>query len=135
MSAEYPDLFDAVSEKYEAQGFEALGENDQIVYSIWWLEAEVNNGGFYQYFWNSSGDHAEVALRSLKKIGATKTASLLEQAIEVAFEGQLSGSHFKRQEELEVNEDTKMKELEVLDLEFYEYTEDIIQKVNDYVHK
>ena len=46
MAAEYPDSYNAVSEKYDSTGFESLNEKEQAIYTIWWLEAEVNNGGF-----------------------------------------------------------------------------------------
>ena len=46
------------------------------------LEREINNGGFNQYFLNSSGDFAHPTVESLKIIGAHKTAELLQQAID-----------------------------------------------------
>jgi hypothetical protein len=53
----------------------------QIVYSTWVLEGEVNNGGFNQFFVNSSGQFADMALLSLKKLGALQHYVLLEKAI------------------------------------------------------
>ena len=44
------------------------------------LQDEVNNGGFDQYFINSSGDHWVDAIEACKEIGAVKTADLLEKA-------------------------------------------------------
>jgi len=85
MINEYPDSFDLVDDKYKAYGFSTLNEKEKATFTIWWLEAEVNNGGFQQYFWNSAGDHADVALKSLKKIGAYQTATLLEEAIKTSF--------------------------------------------------
>lgn len=38
-----------------------LSKGMQYVYATWWLEGEVNNGGFNQYFYNSSGQFAEEA--------------------------------------------------------------------------
>jgi hypothetical protein len=47
------------------------------------LEREINNGGFDLYFHNSSGRYAVDTIDTLKLIGATKTAKILETAIEV----------------------------------------------------
>jgi len=135
MATEYPDSFDAVSEKYESNGFNVLNEKEQAIYTIWWLEAEVNNGGFHQYFWNSAGDHADAALKSLKNIGALKTASLLERAIEIAFGGDLPASRESRQNQLVIDEDVKMDSLGDLDLVFYEYPEDFYKMLDSYVSK
>lgn len=46
------------------------------------LEREINNGGFNQYFYNSSGDFAHETIASLRTIGANKTADILQQAID-----------------------------------------------------
>jgi hypothetical protein len=67
MATKYPGSYEAVSKKCDAVGFEALSEKEQAIYTMWWLEAEVNNGGFHQYFWNSAGDHTKVALESLSR--------------------------------------------------------------------
>lgn len=135
MATEYPDSFDAVSEKFDSAGFEALSDKEKAIYTIWWLEAEVNNGGFHQYFWNSAGDYAEIALVSLKNIGATKTASLLEKAIDTAFNGELPKSRAERQNQLEIDEDVKMEKLNELDFIFYQYSENFYEMIDTYVAK
>lgn len=133
MAQDYPASYDAVSEKYDAVGFTSLTEKEQVTYTIWWLEAEVNNGGFHQYFWNSAGDHAAIALKSLNNIVATKTASLLQQAIDVAFNGKLPSSRLERQDLLEIDEDSKMERLGELDSEFYEYSENFYKMIDAYM--
>jgi hypothetical protein len=55
----------------------------QMMYSTSLLESEVNNGGFNQFFINSSGEFAEMALASLKLLGATDYYSVLQKAIEI----------------------------------------------------
>jgi hypothetical protein len=61
---------------------EKLTEAQKIFYLNQNLEREVNNGGFHQYFYNSSGDFAGKTVDGLIKIGAVKTASILRNAIE-----------------------------------------------------
>jgi len=46
------------------------------------LDGEVNNGGFAQYFFNSSGNHWKDALSGLAAIGATKHHKIMAEAIE-----------------------------------------------------
>jgi len=128
----YPDSFDAISPKYEQSGFNSLSEKEQLIYVVWWLEAEVNNGGFHQYFWNSAGDYANEALVALEKIGAVTTAKLLKSAMETSFGGPAPKDRLKRQDLLEENEDEKMDQLDELDTEFYNYTDSITDLVNQY---
>lgn len=52
----------------------------QFVYSTWWVEAEVYNGGFNQYFINSAGDLAEIALSGYGEMNLNEYKDLLEKA-------------------------------------------------------
>jgi hypothetical protein len=61
---------------------EKLTEAQKVFYLNQNLEREVNNGGFHQYFYNSSGNFAHETVDALKKIGADKTASILQNSIE-----------------------------------------------------
>jgi len=61
----------------------ALSPGFQTIYATWWLDAEVNNGGFNQYFFNSTGQFAKEALAGLTRLGAAEHAALTRQAIAV----------------------------------------------------
>ena len=52
----------------------------QAIYIIWQVEAEVNNGGFNQFFYNSSAQFAGNMEEAFTTIGATKFASLASRA-------------------------------------------------------
>jgi len=61
-------------------GLASLSPPEQVFVTIWELEAEVNNGGFTQYYTNSAGDHAERAAQSLETIGAPSMAGIVRRA-------------------------------------------------------
>jgi hypothetical protein len=61
----------------------ALPQSVRMVYTTWGVEAEVNNGGFNQYFWNSSRQFAHEALQDFGLIGATGHAALMKRAIAI----------------------------------------------------
>lgn len=58
----------------------SLSKPQQVIYIIWLLEGEVNNGGFNQYYYNSSGQFAKLAPDALKLVGATQFAALTQAA-------------------------------------------------------
>jgi hypothetical protein len=60
-----------------------LSKGFQMVYATWWVEAEVNNGGFNQYFWNPAGQFQNEALEGYKLLGAEEHADLLGEAIKI----------------------------------------------------
>lgn len=79
-------VFDNLSEKLpkdykkEFQAVTSWNKPRQAIYIIWALEGEVNNGGFNQFYFNSSGQFAELAPGALKLVGATKFADLATRA-------------------------------------------------------
>lgn len=60
--------------------YELLSPGRRAVVLLDTLEAEVNNGGFEQYYGNSSGDGAVLAPDSLRLLGLEELAALVERA-------------------------------------------------------
>ena len=54
----------------------------QTIFVTFGLEAEVNNGGYNQYYYNSTGQYYKLAPDALELIGATKYAELTRKADE-----------------------------------------------------
>jgi hypothetical protein len=79
-------IFDNLSEKqpanYEKEYETVMSWNKsrQLIYMIWLLEAEVNNGDYNQFYFNSSGQFYRHLPEALKAIGANKFADLTQQA-------------------------------------------------------
>lgn len=57
-----------------------LSRGQRAVYVTWIVEAEVNNGGFNQFYYNSSGQLADLMVDAFKTIGAPQFADLAGQA-------------------------------------------------------
>jgi hypothetical protein len=68
---------DAAFARYAGTAFDELAEADQTVILVWSLQGEVGNGGFDQFYFNSSGDHAAETVAALERIGAHRTAALV----------------------------------------------------------
>lgn len=52
----------------------------QAIYMIWMLEAEVNNGGYNQFYFNPSGQFYNHLPEALELVGANKFADLTKRA-------------------------------------------------------
>jgi hypothetical protein len=48
----------------------------KVFSALWDIESEVNNGGFSQYFYNSSAESASFVVEALGTIGAPETADI-----------------------------------------------------------
>jgi hypothetical protein len=78
--------FDNLSEKLPAdykKQYETVmswNKSRQAIYMIWALEAEVNNGGYNQFYFNSSGQFYKHLPEALRLVDANKFADLTEKA-------------------------------------------------------
>jgi len=124
-----------ITQKIEQSGFDSLTDAEKNFHYIYWLEAEVNNGGFDQYFFNSAGDHAQDAVGALQAIGANHTAQLLREAMAVFPEGLAPHDRGLRQEQLlEIGEEGE-ELLNGLDSKFYEYNDNLTVLLVAYVRQ
>jgi hypothetical protein len=73
-------IADAAFKRYAKTPFEKLSEVDRTLILVWSLQGEVDNGGFDQFYFNSSGDHAAETVHALRRIGARRTANLVARA-------------------------------------------------------
>jgi len=60
-----------------------LSEPERVVLAVEAMEREVNNGGYGQFFTNSSGEFTGFLVRALELIGCPKVAAISADAIAV----------------------------------------------------
>jgi hypothetical protein len=96
------------------------------------LEAQVNNGGFHQFFFNLSGEYVRETLAALEHIKAPRTQALLERAVAIAYPAGYPLDAADHQEAL-ADYDDVADALEPLDNEFFRYTEPLPDLVNAYL--
>ena len=74
------DLYAKLDHRWGEIGFENLEREEQEALALFWLEAEVMNGGLHQYFLNSSGDLYPLAISALERLGAPISLHALRTA-------------------------------------------------------
>ncbi len=102
-------------------GFQGLSADERLYYAIGVLEGEVYNGGFDQFFWNSSGGYFRETISGLEILGAYQALELLSKAKQVAFsEEQPPANWEERRALLRAREDKRREEaLDALDKAFW----------------
>jgi hypothetical protein len=68
----------------EAEILASLPPGVRAIYSAFILDAEVSNGGFNQFFWNSSHRRIQNVVEGLEFLKAADHAALLQQAMATA---------------------------------------------------
>lgn len=104
---------------------ESPSGKEQVVWNISWLITEVNNGRFHQFFFNGSGANAIQAVRDLRAIGASKTASIVEAACNVFPRGRPAEHNDRRISQLDRFSEEQLQAFCDLDEEFYGRDEDL----------
>ncbi|ABV35331.1 hypothetical protein Ssed_0720 [Shewanella sediminis HAW-EB3] len=117
----------------EEKGFDGIREPERVLATIWSVEAEVNNGGFDQLFYNSAGDVAFYAAKALQSIGAYEMAAISQRALDLFGENGPPKDRDVRVEKLEKISEVNEEYLNQLDYDFTEYPDDIIELLSIYV--
>ena len=73
----------ALYQKAERVGQDGLTEEERVVLAIEALEREVNNGGYAQFFINTSSEYTPIVVDALNRIGCRETADLTQEAIDI----------------------------------------------------
>lgn len=128
-------LFTRVSEKcgYGAD-MGGLSGSERIFYITQSCEQEINNGGFSQYLFNSSGGLAGELAQAYREIGAVKTAAICGRALE-ALGGALPTDEAGRRALLDALPDDAGRCLEECTGAFLRYEEDLNALSHAYVRR
>jgi hypothetical protein len=73
----------AMDQKASRLGEDKLTDEERTILAIEALEREVNNGGYGQFFVNSSREYTPMIVNALHRIGCPKTAEITQRALKV----------------------------------------------------
>jgi hypothetical protein len=114
--------------------FSNLNEFEKTFIYIDVLEDNVTNGGFIQFFFNSSGQFAHEIFHAYLAIKAEITIDILTKAIHLFPEMPVPKDPRIRQQIL-MQKDSNIDLWDTLDAEFYKYEDNIIELTLNYVRE
>jgi hypothetical protein len=122
-------------EKYQCEGLSSFSTAERHIYAVQALSREVNNGGFEQFFYNSSGALAFDLVPALENMGSSENLALAKEALRrfgnpPSLSEDDRSAHISR---ITDNGDTKL--WEDLDNSFYANPEDLERMILDYAEK
>lgn len=89
-------IHEGISED-DAKARQLLTKGQAAVECIRVLDAEVHNGGIYQYFWNPSGNQTDRLAEALRLVGARPYLDLLKRVCQIFPEGVVPPDSKQRQ--------------------------------------
>lgn len=120
----------------EEKSLMKIPEPFRMVYILRKLQGEVNNGGYDQYFFNSSGYYVFETIQYLKTIKAENTRKLTEKALGLVNKENLEKEEFKEQQiNRQIDYDDVCDELDELDSKFYESKENLDEFMVKYLRE
>lgn len=124
----------ALDQKAERMGQDSLTGEEKVVLAIEGLEREVNNGGYDQFFINSSKEYAPIVVDALNRISCADAALLTQQAIDVlGIKGQITVEAIDRIMEDESTE--RDERLEEYNERYYEIVGDLAGPLLEFIKK
>ena len=73
---------EAIQKKEESLGTASLSPAERVILAVEALEREVNNGGYEQFFSNSSVEYSGDVVQALISIGCREQASIAQKALD-----------------------------------------------------
>ncbi len=86
----------ALDQKAAREGLENLSHEERAVLAVEALEREVNNGGYEQFFLNSSREFAPIIVEALGRIGCPRAAAITQKALDALRCSALTGAEIER---------------------------------------
>lgn len=104
-------------------GSNNLTVEERVILAIEALEREVNNGGYDQFFVNSSREYMPIISDALQRIGCPKTAAITKIALRIESQNPLTDGEIESSDSAE---NVELQEaLNACDRMFYESEENI----------
>jgi hypothetical protein len=126
-------LSESPSSRFWRVEYQDLSTPERVFLLIWEFESEVNNGGFHQYFHNSSGAGAPHVVAALKTVGAQATGAIAQRALNAVNPVTTWADDAGRQASIKALPSATRQTLEDLDQEYYACREDLIPLLYKYV--
>lgn len=129
-------IIEQAHDKYWDDGFESLAPHERIAFAVHLVDFEVNNGGFEQYFENTSNwDLISTAQTALGVIRAAGKKQLFDLALQIAMDGKSVEEFIDPILGIHLPDDKVIQALDRIDGEYYKLdaTEDVYRLLERYL--
>lgn len=120
-------------DKEERKGLASFTRAERFVYAIEGMVREVNNGGWNQFFDNSSGALAFDLVPALQAVGSTKNLSIAERAVRIFGKPASLGEQDRAKHLIKITKDGEKNPWEKLEGEFYQNPEDLEAMIIEFI--
>lgn len=107
-----------------------LSSGQKAIYFFWYLDGEVTNGGFIQFYWNENRKYIPAIIKGLKLVGDTEMVNLVEKADKIFLKNKNNFEVEDSQENFEklYNQLTEFEDLDLKFFDIHDNSMDLIEK-------
>jgi hypothetical protein len=121
----------AVDQKAFREGQGSLSDEERIILAVEALEREVNNGGYSQFFVNSSREYVPIIVDALMRIDCPRTAAITDEAIQVLQIPNLTAETIDAA--MRESNDIRDQQLNRIDAQYFAEAEPIANQLFDFI--
>jgi hypothetical protein len=119
---------------YDFSHIQNLPQPWRCIYTAFWLDAEVRNGGFHQFFWNSEGQLNTATEEDLGRIEAIEIQNIFRRAAACFIEFDVAGEKGRSKNTWEeFTAGYKTIPWKKFDTEYYEASPTLFQHLAKYI--
>lgn len=123
-------------EKGELKKGNTLSYGQKALYYWWYVDAQVTNGGFTQFYYNGYGKYVPTIIKGLKHIGDNKMAGLVNRSYDIYLKENKKIKDARKGGLQEFSNLYKeIEDFDELDNEYYDLNEKTMKIIEKYIRK
>ncbi|TVZ47462.1 antitoxin component YwqK of YwqJK toxin-antitoxin module [Olleya sp. Hel_I_94] len=121
--------------EFEIEKGKSLSYGQKALYYWWYLDAQVTNGGFVQFYYNGYGPYIPTIIKGLEHIGDNEMANLVKKADKIYQKNKKLMDKAQESDLFESNLYDRLDELSLLDDDYYEMNKKTMSLIESYIRK
>jgi len=121
--------------EFEIERGKSLSYGQKALYYWWYLDAQVNNGGFVQFYYNGYGPYVPSIIKGLEHIGDMNMANLVKKADNIYQKNKKLVGKAQKKNVLGRDLYDRLDKLSVLDDIYYDMSGNTMSLIEAYIRK
>ncbi len=121
--------------EHEIERGKSLSYGQKALYYWWYLDAQVTNGGFVQFYYNGYGPYVSTIIKGLEHIGDTEMANLVKKAEKIYQKNKKLMDKAQERDLFGSDLYDRLDEMSLLDDKYYEINDKTMSLIESYIRK
>lgn len=123
------------SKEHEHELGKRLSYGQKALYYWWYMDAQVTNGGFVQFYYNGYDVYIPTIIKGLEYIGDREMVSLIKQADSIYQKQKKLVTKAKEKDLFESDLHDQLEELSDLNRDYYKLNKSTMSKIEEFIRK